>query len=431
MFKGALQLTVAGVITRIIGLLFRMIMSRLVGAEGLGLFQMILPVYALLAVSAGLGLSGAVTKMVADRHARGDRQEQQQILRFSLRLVTISSLVITALLWIALAFPLNFFPDERIIAAIRLLPPAFFFASLSSILRSFSQGRRNMAPTSCSQVGEQVFRVLCGFIAAYWLLPLGLKYALMGLVGGIIAGEIVCFSTLSIMRPKEKCIKSCSRVTKPMRREMVSLALPILLIRLSTSITQTLESLLIPAGLQKAGFSASQATTLFGQLSGMALPLVFLPTVFIIPLNTALVPAIAAAAALHLRERLFQLVRFAIWGTLVLGTVSALILYFSAPSLTGILYGNTSAAQLAVLLAPSAPFAYLQFTTAAILHGMGRPGIAVANDLGGTVAGLTIIYYLTVNPAWGINGVILGYSVSFILIALADCLFISHLMRRV
>lgn len=431
LLKGAAQLAVAGVFTRVIGLGNRMILSRLIGAEGLGLFQMILPVYALLAVTAGLGLSGAVIKMVADRHARGDRRGQTEVRALSLKLVIAASLVCSVLLWSALILPLNFIPDQRIILAIRLMPAAIFFAALSSILRSFTQGQNRMAPTAISQVGEQVVRVSLGLTAAFYLLPMGLEYALAGIVAGIISGEIACFVIIYFMQPERKLFTGCSRPPATVYKEMFLLSLPILTIRLSTSITQTVESLLIPSRLQLAGFSAAEATTLFGQLSGMALPIIFLPTVFIIPLATTLVPAIAGATALRLRLRLERLVKLSLWGTVAIGASAAVILYYFASPLTDFLYGSDSAAILVAMLAPLTPFAYLQFTTAAILHGMGRPGIAVTNDLIGTLISLAIIYYLTASPNWGITGVVFGYTTAFTLITLVDLICIHFLIRKI
>ena len=428
--KGTAQLATAGIFTRILGLGNRMVLSRLIGAEGLGLFQMILPVYALLAVIAGLGLSGAVTKMVADRHARGDRSGQLQVRKLSLKLVFASALSCSILVWIALALPLNFVADHRILPAVRMMPAAIFFASLSSILRGYTQGQNRMAPTALSQVGEQVVRVSLGLAAAYFLLPMGLEYALAGIVAGIIGGEIACFAITYLMQPHRNLLTGGGRIPGAVQKEIFLLAMPILIIRLSTSVTQTVESLLIPARLQLAGFTASEATTLVGQLSGMALPVIFLPTVVIIPITTALVPAIAGAAALRLRSRLERLVKLSLWGTTAVGASSAIFLYIFAGPLTGLIYGSDSAAGLVALLAPLVPFAYLQFTTAAVLHGMGRPGIAVVNDLGGTLISLLIIYYLTASPRWGITGVVSGYTAAFILITLADLIFIYYLVCK-
>lgn len=419
---------------RIIGLLYRMALSRLIGAEGIGLFQMVLPLYALLAVTAGLGLSGAVTKMVADRCATGDALGQRRVKLISLRLVLCSAAVITALLWLTPALWLKFVPDRRIIAILKMMPAAIVFAALSSIIRSYSQGRGQMAPTALSQVAEQLVRVAAGLAAAYFLFPLGLGKTLAGLFGGIIAGEIACLGALCVLRDrgdKQPLPIAPRRADPPLLKEIFSLALPILLIRLSTSITQTVESMMIPLRLQAAGFTVDGATALFGQLAGMVLPLLFLPTVLIIPLNTTLVPAIAAAATLRQHSRLERLVNLSLWATLALGSFSAALLYLTATPLTAAIYGSSAPADLLSSLAPIAPFAYLQFTTAAILHGMGRPAVAVATDLGGTAISLALIYYLTALPHWGIKGVTCGYTFSFIIISLLDYFLIYRFIRRV
>ena len=276
----------------IIGLANRMALSTIIGAEGLGTLPDDLALYAL-SVIAGLGLSGAVTKMVADRSVTGDIAGRRRSVKFPVpcsgrRRCNQRCSFIAPELPLKLSRPAH----HRIL---RLMPAAFIFAALSSILRSYSQGLGKMAPTALSQVAEQTVRVVVGLAAAYFLLPCGMEKALAGLFGGIIAGEIACLGVLYFMRPAEERIAPppCRLPTPSMLKELFSLALPILLIRLGTSITQTVESLMIPARLQIAGFTAAKATTLFGELAGMALPLLFLPTVLIIPLNTTLVPAVA------------------------------------------------------------------------------------------------------------------------------------------
>jgi len=429
--RGAAQLALAGVLTRFLGLTNRIILSRLIGAEGLGLFQMIMPLYSLLAAIAGLGLSGAVTKMVADRPAKGDRVCRLQVRALSLKLTLAAAPAGTFLLWLVLSLPLGIIPDHRIMLSLRLLPAAFTLAALSSILRGYTQGQNNMKPTALSQIGEQIVRVSLGLAAAWYLLPLGLEYALAGVVIGIIGGEAACFMINYLMQSERTLFMRGRPIPASVYKELFTLSVPILLIRLSTAITQTAESVLIPSRLQLAGYSASAATALFGQLSGMALPVIFLPTVLIIPLATALVPAVAGAASLRLRPRLVRLIKLALLITMVVGASAALTLYILAEPLMIVLYGNNEAAGLVTQLAPMTPFAYLQFSTAAILHGLGRPEIAVANDLAGTIISLVMIYFFTASPDHGITGVIYGYTAAYILITLSDLFFIFYLIRKV
>ncbi len=432
LIRGTALLTVAGMLTRLLGLLNRVCLSRLIGAEGLGLFQMVTPFYVLLAVMVSLGLPGAVTKMVADCHARGDRAGQERVHRLALRIAVGAALITAFSFWIILFLPLPFIPDRRILPSLRLMPPALLFISLSAILRSYFQGRSEMLPIALSQISEQVVRVGTGLLAVFYFLPCGLEAAAAGIVTGMVAGEIGCYGTLLLFRRRRNINPEPDRSREPsappLFPTMACLALPILIIRLSTAVTQMMESLLIPARLQTAGFTPAQATVLFGQLSGMAMPLLFLPTVFLFPMNTALVPAVAGAVTLNKRRRLRQLVGFALGASALLGIVSAVVLFRGASFLAGALYGNAAAAPLVTRLAPLAPPAYLQFTTASILYGFGRPGVAVANDLAGTALSLVMIYYLTADPAFGIAGVVWGYSAAFILIAVLDLYCIYRFM---
>ena len=428
LLKGVAQLGAASVITRVLGMVNRMYLSRLIGAEGLGLYQMVTPFYVLLAVAVSLGLPGAVTKMVAERYAVGDLAGQYRVQKLALKFTLTAALLVSILFWIVLSMAVEFIPDPRILPALRLMPAAFIFVAISSILRSFFQGRSEMSPLALSQVGEQLIRIAVGLAAAYWLLPLGLDYAVLGLVIGFVAGEACSFGILYLSSQGRHlpALKRLSfKANGNLTREMFTLALPLLVIRLSAAVTQAIESIIIPSRLQAAGFSPSQATSLFGQLSGMAMPLLFLPTVLIVPLNMALVPAIAETVALNLPERLYRLISFSLISTAVIGGLTWLILNPFAGVLVQIIYGSREAAPIVVMLAPLAPLAFLQFTTASILHGLGKPGVAVANDLAGTALSLTIIYYLTASPLYGIAGVIWGYGAAFSLISLLDILAIG------
>lgn len=433
--KGTAILTLAGIIVRCLGLFNRMVLSRWIGAEGLGLFQIMLPIYTMMAVTVNLGLPGAVTKMVADRQAHSDAAMQESIKRKALSMVFKSALAGACIYWLLLyVYGPGLIPDMRVLNALKLLPAGFFFAALSSIIKGYFQGKGNMLPTAVSQVIEQFLRVAVGLLGAYLLYPRGLHYAIMGIAGGIIAGELLGFLVLWTFNRlhllKLRLEKALPGLSGKSYKEMMALALPLLVIRLSGSVTYTAQSLLIPARLQKAGFSAPEATALFGELSGMALPLLFLPTVFILPLNTVVVPYIAQAVELKRKNNLTRILRLILWSALAVGLLSAIALRTFSVLFVSAMYGTPSAAPLVSALALCAPFAYLQFSTAAVLHGLGRPGIAVANDFAGTLVALAMIYTLTALPAYGIYGAVWAYSAAFTLTAVLDCFFIHRIVRK-
>ncbi len=437
--KGTAILTVSGIIARALGLLYRMLLSRLIGAEGLGLFQLILPVYILMAAVISFGLPGAVTKMTAERHALNDTRGQVKLKVIAFRLVLASAALTVFIYWIVIfSLGSSIFPDNRVILPLKLAPLGFFFAAMSQIIRSYFQGMSNMTPTAVSQVVEQFFRFSLGLILAIVLLPYGLHYSVLGIMGGIICGEILGFLSLlgfqhlhfkksgfNLLSEKEKSYNPV-----PVVKELLAFSAPLLFIRISGSLTHAAESIIIPSRLQEAGFTSSEALVLFGQLSGMAVPLLFLPTVFILPLNSALVPYIARNKVLKNKKNLSRMVNLSLWGTLLLGVISAFFLYHLSPWLTSFLYGDLSASYLVAMLAWAAPFAYIQFTSAAILHGLGRPGTAVTYDFTGTTIALLLIYFLTASPETGIKGAVWGYSSGYILSTLLACIKIHRTIKK-
>ena len=299
LLKGVSQLGVASVITRLLGMVNRMYLSRLIGAEGLGLYQMIIPLYILLAVTVSLGLPGAVTKMVADRHAINDPAGQYRVEKIALGFTFPVALLASALLWSLLCFPLWFIPDPRILPGIRLMPAGFIFVAFSSIMRSAFQGRSEMLPLAGSQLAEQLVRIAVGLAAACLLLPVGLDARFCVWSQVLPPARFAVWACLSwpaaagAAGPETTPFKEACHLKK----EMFTLALPLLVFRLGAALTGAIDSWIIPTRLQVAGFSLSQATSLFGQLTGMAIPLLFLPSVLIVPLNMALVPAVAGAVA--------------------------------------------------------------------------------------------------------------------------------------
>ena len=437
--KGTFILTLSGIFIRFLGLLSRMILSRWVGAEGLGIFQVIVPVYTMLVILMGLGLPGAVAKIVAERHALGDYANRELVKNNALKFVFLAAILGTSIYYIIIfQFGSDIFPDSRTLTALKIIPGGVYFTTLSMILRSYYQGKKQLLPIAVSQSGEQSIRIMLGLTGVYLLMPYGLEYALAGMAFGIIGGELFGFLILLIFNRKEPKSKDKklkaeswnSILNSNVTREMFAMALPLVFIRMSGSITHVVESLLIPSRLQEAGFSAAQSISLFGELSGMALPLLYLPTVLILPLNTAIVPYVAQALALNNKARLNYITKLSLWGTLLLGIFVALLFRYFSTLLVSVLYGTPSAAPLASMLAFSAPMAYLQFTTASILHGLGKPGTAVLHDLIGTSLALLLIYYLTALPWIGIYGAIWAYSISFTVTSLLGCLHIHSVIKK-
>lgn len=431
LLKGTAILTFSSIIARFIGLIFKILLARYIGSEGLGLLQMVMPIYSIAVVLASMGIPAAIAQKVARYHFIERIFYERALKRFALLVTFFCSLIISSCILFLLPLFAKYFPDQRIFLSLKIVPLALLFASPGAVLKGYFQGLKNMYPTAFSMLGEQVTRSTIGFIGAIIFLPLGLEYAIFGIVIGIIIGEAVSFSILAALLKKyqgEKLsvINKSASLRFTEKKDLLTLAIPLLFIRLSGSLNQAIESVLLPFRLQKAGFTSSQATSSYGELIGMAFPLLFLPTVLLIPFSISLLPQISSAVGASNYKQLRKTISFATWSTLLLGLVTAFILYFFAASLTSLIFSSPKTALLVRCLSYTAPFAFLQFVSATIVHGLGFPAKALQNDLIGTFISLLILYLLAARPNIGIFAAGPAYFAGFAVMTFLNYHFIQR-----
>ena len=189
--RGAMILTIAGLLVKVIGSVNRILLSRLLGGEGIGLYQMAYPVYLLLLSISAAGIPVAISIIVAEYLAQRDYANVRQVFRVSLRLMAVVGLVLAAALVMAAGWLVEngVIKDARAYYALLALTPAIFFATILASFRGYFQGHQLMTPPAVSQIVEQFIRVVTMVVLAYVLLPYGLEFAdfvPLEEIGGII-----------------------------------------------------------------------------------------------------------------------------------------------------------------------------------------------------------------------------------------------------
>lgn len=177
--------------------------------------------------------------------------------------------------------------------------------------------------------------------------------------------------------------------------------------------------MLIPQRLQIAGYTAREATTLFGQLGGAAFTLFSFPSVFTFALATSLVPAISEASARNQYQVVKARSSEAIRLTILIGIPCLLILFYFAIPLTAF-FKSASVAPILRILALGGIFSYLQQTTTGILQGLGKFYLPVFHSIISALLRIPILYYLTAQATWGLNGTAAAYVVGYIIMALLN-----------
>lgn len=203
--RGTMILMVAGLLTRLLGFINRIVIARMLGEEGVGLFQMAFPTLILIVTLTQMGLPVAISKAVAEAEARGDQKKIKKILAVSLAITVSLSLLFTpALILAAPILSTTLFTDPRTYYPLVAIAPIIPIIAVSSVIRGYFQGKQNMRPAAISQVLEQIVRIaLIAFLAKKFL-PLGIEYAAAAAMVASVIGELVSLAYLFMMFKMKK-----------------------------------------------------------------------------------------------------------------------------------------------------------------------------------------------------------------------------------
>ncbi|OXM86823.1 stage V sporulation protein B [Paenibacillus rigui] len=436
---GTMILLAAGIVNRILGFIPRITLPRLIGAEGVGLYQMGYPFLIVILTLITGGLPIAVAKLIAEAETEGDESRVRRIFRMALAFSTLVSVIFSLISLLGASWITNrLFTDSRVYLTFVCMSPIIIFVGIGSVYRGYFQGRQNMIPTALSQVVETVVRIFTVLIFAYMMLPYGIEYAAAGAMIGVLIGEICAVLVLFISyrrsrrnAPSLPLAKIGSRLIGRWAelKHLLRLAVPITGSKLVGSCSYFFESILIVQSLAIAGVSAKLATAQYGALQGMIMPILLLPSALTYSLSVSLIPSLSEAAAQGdmktIHARLHQSLKLA----LVTGAPFAMLMFVLAEPLCHYMYGNAQIAPMLKMMAPVALFIYCQAPLQATLQAMDRPGSALVNTLTGSVAKLALIVWLASKPEFGILGAILAININIVLVTVLHWRSVVKLLK--
>jgi stage V sporulation protein B len=431
---GAAVLLLASLFNRILGFIYQVFLIRLILPEGIGLFNMVYPIYVLALVMATAGIPVAISKLVAGEMAVNNLRGAYRIFNICFLILVLSSTFFSVLCFLGAPLLLEYiFPNPKVYNIFLSLLPGIIIVSLCSAFRGFFQGLQQMTPTAVTQSLEQLVRVVLGLLFAYLLLPRGVEYAAIGASLGVITGEmagLICITFIFFKkRPRIPAVFTVDPVEALCRSlgRIFSLAVPITLTRFVSTSFMSVDALLIPQRLQATGLDLTEATAAYGQFVGISQSLLFTPGIITVSLATALIPAVSDALASNnislVRSRCEEAIRIA----LLAGFPCAVIFLLLAEELCGLIFGYPEAGASLKILALGGPFLYLQQTTTGILHGLGEASRPFRNLVFASVFKITGIFYLTGLPQMGIRGTAVALVTGYFVMAWLNVMDISQI----
>ena len=407
--KNAAVLTVTSLILRTVGIFFRIFLSGKIGAEGMGLYQLIVSIYVLGATFATSGISTAVTRLIADELVCGTARSVRHILCRSILLSVAIGLVSTALIYSGADLISTYWiHDVRAAPALRVLSFSLPSMGISSCLRGYLIARRKAAGTSYAQLLEQTVRIGVIALLIDRMAAAGLAAACLAVMLGDTVAEWSSLTYLAIRcrlderRMKAELPTDRTAARTSVVRRLLAIAAPITAGRYLNTALRTVENLLVPNRIARYCGSSERGLSQFGALKGMALPLIFFPASFLSALSTLLIPEISSATALHQTAKVNRAIERTLQLTLLSSIlIGAVFLAFSG-EIGLLLYNSEDVGRYLLVLAPLTPIMYTESMVDGILKGLNQQVSSLKYSVADSA--IRILLIVLVVPAFGMDG---------------------------
>lgn len=406
--KNAAILTVSSLILRFAGIIFKVWLAAKIGAEGIGLYQLVFSVYTFSATFATSGICTAVTRLVSEELVVGNKAGIKKIVWRCTQL----SLVIAAVTILVLFFGADFISsyilkDVRAALSLKILAFSLPFMGICSCVKGYFIARRKATPSSTSQLLEQAVRiaVIIGILSRYD--SLGLEYACAAvLLGDTVAEAVSCLYVYICYKTDFKRLSITTPVTRKPYKLLPAIshiALPITSGRYLNSLLRMIENILVPICLS-ASSPQSDGISLFGMIKGMALPILFFPSTLLSALSTLLIPEMSEAA-IRERHAVVQSISYRIIKiTSIISIVFSAIFLVCGNKIGVLIYESSDVGFLLCALSPIVPFMYLDTICDGILKGLDQQKFTFLTSVSDSA--IRIILILLCLKRWGIYGFI-------------------------
>ncbi len=404
----------SNVLLQLLGFLYRIFLSRMTGAEGVGVYSLIMPFYSVITSISLTGITVAVARISAERTAYGDHEGAARCVTLARRLFILAVFIISCL---TLLFPdiisRDLLGDVRSRGALPIALICLLFTGFENIFKNYFYGVGRVAPQIVSELSEQVVRFIAVAALLFLVHPKDAGLSATLIFVGMVASELISSGILALFyRQKHSRNKKSSHILK----NIIAIALPVSAAATLNNLLSSANAVLIPRRLVASGMTVTAATESFGAMFGMTMPLLAFPIAFIAALTSIMVPKLSEGISLGAISDVRRKAGKAIHTTSLLAMPCiAILIPLGAPACR-VIFAHPDAGAFMLPLCIATLLSYYQITTGALLNGIGmQRRAAVYIVLGGVVQ---LIFTWSVGlPHVGMRGFVLGYLLSSLLTA--------------
>lgn len=389
--KSVIMLLIGGFITKVISMFIKIVLARLIGTEGMGIYMLVSPTFVLLMALAQLGFPVAISKLVAE-----DNKDNKNLVFSVIPISLILNIIIIVFLFLTAGYiSHNLLNEDRCYLAIICIGFVLPFISISSILRGYFFGKQKMLPHVISNVTEDFVRLMALIIGIPIFLKIGLEYAVAFIVLTNVISELTSIFVLFFFVPKNfKITKKDLKPNKNNIKNVFAIGIPTTMSRIIGSVGAFLEPIILTYGLLKSGYSNNYIINEYGIINGYVMPLILLPSFFTGAISQALIPNISKAHSKKNYKYVWNKIKLAIFISLLIG-IPATIIFEIIPNIPmKLIYNTTVGIDYIKVLALIALFHYIQAPLTASLQAMGKAKEAMRGTLIGTVIRTLTLFIL-------------------------------------
>ena len=418
---GTFILTVTGLLSRFIGFFYRIFLSKVFGAEGMGIYQLISPVLALSFSLTVSGMQTAISKYVASETSTHDYKTSFRTLWTGFLLAMALSFGCMAYIYrYSELIAVSFLLEERTAPLLRIISLSIPMATVHSCINGYFYGIKKTAVPALTQLSEQIVRVgsvyLIYDICASKNMTPTISFAVVGLVIGegasmvVSVVAIICRSfqvfekpaRLKILTPGAHLLPSYGQITENLLR----LAVPLSANRIIINILQSIEAIYIPNRLMAYGLNNADALGVYGVLTGMSLPLILFPSAITNSISVLLLPIVSEADANGNQNAVAKAIWKSIQYCLLLGFLCTAIFLLFGRFAGRLLFNSELAGSFILTLSFICPFMYIASTLNSILNGLGKTALTFLYSILSLLVRLLFVFYAI--PVYGIKGYLWG-----------------------
>lgn len=425
---GAVILMISNAISKILGAVFKIPLTYIIGEEGMAVYNTAFGIYIMFLAFIISGLPFAVSKLVSEYSSSGRHNMVRYTVHLSNTILFAAGIIGSAVLYMGAEFFALAMKEEKAVFAIRMISPSIFFVAAGTTVRSYYQGISNMIPTAASQVIESVIKLVAGYMLAVYFINYGVSAASGGAVMGVTIGEAAATAVfLLIYIFSEKPALKCTAEEKLCVRDgLFRIAVPLLFSAVISSMLSVVDTTVIRSGLLASGLDTDTARRVYGSYTGYALTVLHLPIGILATLGVSILPVIAGSLAVKNFQKAHNASVMAVRLAVIMSVPCAVTVCLMSSELLDILFSNTASSAMLAMTAPCVILISCSNIIMSVIQSAGK--IITVFIYASLIAVLKIVLCVIFMKDMGIYGTILSANICYFAETVISVIIIKKIM---